>query len=254
MTPPASAARARPAVAPAPLQRPALPRRVSGPVRRPAAPRNSPSPLVRLLDSPFLDRLIRGRVWIGLVAFALLGIVAMQVAILRLGASIGASTTRIAQLEQSNQSAETTIARAEPGGDVGSEAAALGMVYPPAGNIVYLHYAAGEAAVAAHSYSAPTAPLFTSAAASLTAPLDPASSVDPGTDTTTPSTTTTTTLATTTTTAGTTTDATTPSSTTTTAPPATGGGAATVPADTTTGQSSLGAGGGSTAPSSGATG
>jgi hypothetical protein len=252
MTPPASAARARPALAPAPLQRPAIPRRVSGPTRRPATQR-SPSAIVRLLDSPFLDRLIRGRVWIALVGFALLGVVAMQVAILRLGASIGESAIKIEQLSTSNQSAETEIARAEPGRDVGSEAASLGMVYPPAGNIVYLHFAAGAAAVAARSYTAPTAPLFTSAAASLTAPLDSAaatSSATAGADTTS-STSTGTTAATTP--ASTTSDSTTAASTVSTPPPTTGGGASTAPATTTTEQSTPGAGGGSAAPSSGAT-
>jgi hypothetical protein len=184
MTPPSAAAarsRSAAAAAPAPLRQPVAPRRVSGPARHPrAAPRatRQSSPVARLLDAPFLDRLIRGRVWIALVAFALLGIVAMQVAILRLGASIAHSVTEIQHLTQINEAAETTIAQAEPGRNVASEAASLGMVYPPAGNVVYLRYGAGDAASAAASITLPTAPLFTPAAASLTAPIAPTLTTD----------------------------------------------------------------------------
>jgi len=125
-----------------------------------------------VLDAPVLERLLRGRVWIAIVGVALLGIVAMQVAILRLGASIGASVTRIQQLEQSNQSAETQIARLQPGGDVANTAAKLGMLYPPAGDLVYLTAGAGQAAIAGASITHPTAPLVSSAPpAALTAPL-----------------------------------------------------------------------------------
>jgi hypothetical protein len=257
VTPPAIAARTRAAAgaaaSPAPLRRPTAPRRVSGPARHPRAvplgPRSSPGGVVRLLDSPFLDRLIRGRTWIAIVAFALLGIVAMQVAILRLGASIGASVTQIEHLSQSNQAAETQIAQAEPGRDVASEATSLGMVYPPAGNLVYLRFAPGDAAVAATSYSAPTAPLFTSAAASLTAPLDTTDApgaVAASTSTTTNTTAATPASSTTTTSAAT---STTPSST----APTSSGGAVTAPAATPS-SSAIGAAGGSTAPATGATG
>jgi len=129
-----------------------------------------------VLDAPALERLLRGRVWIAIVGVALLGIVAMQVAILRLGASIGASVTRVQQLEQSNQSAETQIARLQPGGDVANTAAKLGMLYPPAGDLVYLTAGAGQAAIAAASITHPTAPLVSSAPpAALTAPLSSAS-------------------------------------------------------------------------------
>ena len=181
MTPPsAAAARSRSAAAPAraPLRQPLAPRRVSGPARRPGGvarplPRHS-GPFARLLDAPFLDRLIRGRIWIALVGFALLGIVAMQVEILRLGSSIARSVTEIQHLTQVNEAAETAIAQAEPGRNIASEAASLGMVYPPAGNIVYLGYHAGDALTAANSITLPTAPLFTAPAAGLTAPIEPA--------------------------------------------------------------------------------
>jgi hypothetical protein len=171
---PAAAARARAGVA-APLRQPIAPRRVSGPTRHPRAAPLSPArqrhPLVLLLDAPFLDRLIRGRAWIALIAFALLGIVAMQVAILRLGASIGRSVGQIEQLSQQNETAATTIAGLQPGQNVGAEATALGMVYPPDDNIDYLRYNAGDAALAAASVGPPTVPLLVSPSSTLTAPL-----------------------------------------------------------------------------------
>ena len=247
MTPPAAAAaRSRSAAAPAPvpLRQPVAPRRVSGPARHQRAaphalPRQS-GPAARLLDAPFLGRLIRGRVWIALVAFALLGIVAMQVAILRLGASIAHSANQIQHLTQVNEAAETTIAQAEPGRDVASEAASLGMVYPPAGNVVYLRYRAADAARAAASITLPTAPLFTPAAASLTAPIEPTVTTD--TTSTASSTSAGSTAAPST---GTTVSASSNTTASTTSPGGSVSAAPAAPGTTTT----VGAGGGSTAPS-----
>jgi len=178
---PAAAARARAAVA-APLRQPIAPRRVSGPTRHPRAAPLSPlrqHPLVVLLDAPFLDRLIRGRAWIALVGFALLGIVAMQVAILRLCASIGRSVSQIEQLTQQNETVATAIAGLQPGQNVALEASALGMVYPPDDNIDYLRYNAGDAALAAASIGPPTVPLLVSPNSSLTAPLTASSTSSP---------------------------------------------------------------------------
>jgi hypothetical protein len=102
MTPPAATAagRALPRTAV-----PRAPRRVSGPAPRtrrapaPAAGRRAGAadPLaVRLLrrarllaDSRLLDRLVRGQLWIPLVAVGLMGIVFMQVSMLKLNAGIG---------------------------------------------------------------------------------------------------------------------------------------------------------------------
>jgi hypothetical protein len=185
VSPQQAAARPLPA-APAPLRHPPGPRRVSGPVRHPRAvprPASPRSPIVRLLDAPFLDRLIRGRIWIGLVAVALLGIVAMQVAILQLGTSIGASTQQIERLTQANETATTAIAQDEPGSDVATEAAKLGMVYPPPADVDYLTFHQGIAAQAATTYTLPTAPPATPLDPGLTTPIVPTTTQAP-TDTT----------------------------------------------------------------------
>jgi hypothetical protein len=256
---PAAAARAR-AGAAAPLRQPIAPRRVSGPSRHPRAVPLAPSShrqaVVRLLDAPLLDRLIRGRKWIAFVAFALLGIVAMQVAILRLGASIGRSVSQIEQLTQQNETTATSIAALEPRQSAAGEAAALSLVYPPDNDIVYLGYSAHDAALAAASISAPKVSLTPPASENTTpsSTLDGAGSATLTSTQTTPAQSTTTGTvtagATGSTSASTTT---TPPTTAATTTPTTSVGAPAAPAgDSSSGPVS--AQGGSSAPAAGATG
>ena len=108
MTPPAAAApavRARTLAPPRRLVPAPRPRRVSGParparLRQPATgaaavERGLALGLLELLQSisrhSALDRLIRGRAWIAIVVFALLGIVTLQLTLLKLNAGIGRS-------------------------------------------------------------------------------------------------------------------------------------------------------------------
>jgi hypothetical protein len=227
----------------------------------PLAPSSRRHAVVRLLDAPLLDRLIRGRTWIAFVAFALLGIVAMQVAILRLGASIGRSVSQIEQLTQQNETTATAIAALEPRQNAAGEAAALDMVYPPDNNIVYLGYNAHNAALAAASISAPTVSLTPPASASET----PSSTPDAAGSTTLTSTQTTPAQSTTTSTAtanntgsttGTptagTTGSTSASTTTTTTPASSTGAPAATPGGSSGG--AVSAEGGSSAPAVGGTG
>jgi cell division protein FtsL len=51
-----------------------------------------------------LDRLIRGRAWIGLVAFALIGIVTLQLGLLQLNSGVGRALERETVLERENSS------------------------------------------------------------------------------------------------------------------------------------------------------
>ncbi|MEA2298062.1 MAG: hypothetical protein QOF77_998 [Solirubrobacteraceae bacterium] len=159
MTPPsATGASARTA---APARRPLGPRRVSGPARRPAAapplvgPRHG---LRRLVDHPLLDRLIRGRTWIGIVAFALIGIVAMEVALLKLNAGIGRSVQRAAVLQRENSLLSAAVSSMQTAGLDQAGATGQGMVYAPPGDVRYLTAATGDAARAAASIAAPGTP------------------------------------------------------------------------------------------------
>ena len=123
-------------------------RRVSGPVvRRPVAVpsgaatvgRQSGFARVRALpDSRWLDRALRGRLWIWLLGVALLGVVGMQVSLLKLNAGIGRAVETTATLERQNSALEAAIARLSDTDRVQSGAAGLGMLVPPPGDVGYL--------------------------------------------------------------------------------------------------------------------
>ena len=170
MTPPVAGAalRARHAEA-APLRLPPAPRRVSGPSRHPratpATPATRTSLLLRLIDHPWLERLVRGRAWIAIVATALLGIVAMQVTLLRLGAQIGSETSAVNALTAQNETTQTELAVMEASHRLSRAAASLRMVYPAPGAVTYLQAYDGDAARAARTMTVPSGAAIAAAAA-----------------------------------------------------------------------------------------
>jgi hypothetical protein len=199
-----------------PTRRPAAPaRRVSGPARparpartarparspeRPPASRPAAAPaprlapfaqhVTRIADHSLLDRLIRGRTWIGLVAFALIGIVAMQVALLRLNAGIGSSIQRATVLQRESSLLTAQVAGLSAAERIQTEAAKLGMVYPPPGDVRYLHASPGDAARAVASIVPPAAgttgesgPTSTSPSTSTSTSPSPSPSPSPSTST-----------------------------------------------------------------------
>jgi cell division protein FtsL len=138
-----------------PLQRstvPHAPRRVSGPTApRPIAPGTAPRRAPRvdtpahvprsaraltrlrtLPDHSLLDRVVRGRLWIPLLGVLLVGIVAMQVEVLKLNASIGHSTVSSAQVQSENQLLRASVSRLSDDQRIESEAVDLGMSMPAA--------------------------------------------------------------------------------------------------------------------------
>jgi cell division protein FtsL len=155
--PPPPAASAAPRVGAPPLRVPRAPRRVSGPAARPAARPAiaAPSHLGRLADLPWLDRLVRSRAWIGLIAVALLGIVVMQVALLRLNSGIGRAVEQATVLQRENALLAAQVARLQTGDRILGAAAKLGMVYPPAGAVTYLTPGAADAGRAAQQMIPP---------------------------------------------------------------------------------------------------
>lgn len=168
--PPASAERLRAGIAaPAPLRLPPAPRRVSGPARRERAAERPVSGfsafVIALIDHPWLERLVRGRAWIAIVATALLGIVAMQVALLRLGAQVGAQTAAVNAMIQRNEATMATIGGLEASIGLGAPASSLGMLYPPPGAVTYLQPNPGDARRAAERMQVPTAAASAAAAA-----------------------------------------------------------------------------------------
>jgi hypothetical protein len=180
VTPPAAAAAA--AAAPAtrgrtgapvrPRVAPPRPRRISGPVRAPAK-RSSQAEhglvpgLLGALDgvsrSGALDRLIRGRIWIGVITFALIGIVTLQLLVLQLNASIGRSLAREAQLQRANATLSIEGSELAGGERVETQAALLGMQLVPEGSLRFLtadpraNIARATAAMKARAHAASSA-------------------------------------------------------------------------------------------------
>lgn len=109
-----------------------------------AAPVAVPAPLRLahaargLPDSPFIDRLLAGRVWVAVVAVALIGIVFMQVSLLRLNTGIGESVERQANLERQNAALRAEVSSLSAGPRIQEVAGELGMLMAPAGDVRYL--------------------------------------------------------------------------------------------------------------------
>ncbi len=177
MTPPAaSAAAAAPAIAPrrttSPWRAPATrrPRRVSGPARagsnHPARRRtrgwSGSAHAVGLAEAVathrLLDRLIRGRVWIGVIAFALIGIVTMQLVLLKLNAGIGRSLVRETLLQRENATLSAENSEVAAGEQVEAQAEHAGMELIPEGALRFLTaHRASDVSKAAAALSAPIA-------------------------------------------------------------------------------------------------
>jgi cell division protein FtsL len=146
---------------------PRAPRRISGPARPPspalagAAAARPPFALrlgtaaMRVGDARLLDRLVRGRFWIALVAIGLMGIVFMQVSLLKLNAGIGRAVTAADTLERQNAALRGDISNLDSGERIQSVAAKLGMIIPAAGDVHYLDGRQADGARAAASIKPP---------------------------------------------------------------------------------------------------
>lgn len=131
--------------APGPLVRP-RPRPVPAPRERESQPgglaRRAGALVVSLPDHPWLDRVVRGRVWIPLLGVLLAGIVAAQVEILKLGANMGRSLEQTTTLTNANEQLRGSVAALGDDQRIERLGAAMGLVLPPPGAVGYL--AAGQ--------------------------------------------------------------------------------------------------------------
>jgi cell division protein FtsL len=158
---------ARPARATLPRTRggaaPAFPRRVSGPVGRPIRGGGAvalPAPRTRAGSriGPLLDRLARSRALIWIVGLSLMGVVAMQVSLLKMNAGISRAVQSATTLERQNAGLEASIARLGSQERVRAEALKLGMLSPSAGSVGYVTARPGiDAARAARRIQPPSA-------------------------------------------------------------------------------------------------
>jgi cell division protein FtsL len=141
-----------------------LPRRISGPIARPRAVPVPPRPVTgvfdrikALPDHRVIDRLLRGRVWICFIGVALMGIVAMQVSMLKLNSGISRAVETTATLERQNSDMEASIARLASGERIRAAADTGGMVTPAAGEVHYLRVRGGiDGRLAARRMRAPS--------------------------------------------------------------------------------------------------
>jgi cell division protein FtsL len=180
MKPPATIAARHPArtTRRTPAQRP--PRRISGPSRpkrdrqagataaagalRPPLAMRLGTRAMRVGDARVLDRLVRGRAWIALMAIGLMGIVFMQVSLLKLNAGISRAVTAADTFDRQNSSLREEISKLDSGERIQSVAAKLGMVTPAAGDVHDHDGRGADGARAAASITAPK-PVTPSAAA-----------------------------------------------------------------------------------------
>src|SRR6185312_11984056 len=140
------------------------PRRVSGPARPPARDQAQRGLVVGLLgvagrldalaSHRLLDRLIRSRVWIGIVAFALIGIVTLQLGLLRLNSGIGRALEREGALQREDAALSVENSELSLGSRVESEAEQLGMRLSSVAGLQFLSAHKGDVARAATALSA----------------------------------------------------------------------------------------------------
>jgi hypothetical protein len=192
VTPPAAAAAARtvqprrPVAPHRPLRNAPRPRRISGPThpgparyRREYAGRTGsdtpiavegglalalPAALRSLSNHRLIDRLIAGKAWIVVVAFALIGIVTLQLAMLELNSSIGRALERGSALQRENAALSIENSEMAAGDRVETRAAHLGMEIVPSGALRFL--TASPGGDVARAASALAKPLSTSTAGS----------------------------------------------------------------------------------------
>ena len=168
----------------APARRPAAPaRRRSGRTapparRRPAvaAPRtglaHALGRFVEARTAGLLDRLLRGRLWVGFVGVLLVGIVFLNVSLLQLNQDIARTSVHAAALERQNSGLRERLAAMDSVDRIIRVAQARGMVMPPPGEYRYLRaHPWLDAAVAARrpSSTSATNPAATTTSATTTA-------------------------------------------------------------------------------------
>jgi hypothetical protein len=91
-----------------------------------------------LPDHPLLDRIVRGRTWIVLLGVLLSGIVAMQVEMLKLGASMGRSIQLGSALQSRNELLRASVSALSDDRRIERLASGMGMVMPGPTTIGFL--------------------------------------------------------------------------------------------------------------------
>lgn len=132
----------------------------------------------RVLDARLLELLIGRRLWIPVLAAALIGIVAIQVMTLGVNARISRSVERASLLQRENTALASTVSRLESSVRLQEAVGKIGMVDSVAGSRRYLRAATAATAAAdgrqiallARRGGVPASPVVTPPAAPVAAP------------------------------------------------------------------------------------
>jgi len=171
------------AFAPQPIPR-SRPRTPSRPPLRIAAggasiARRVAEATLEVSGSRTMDSLVRSRAWVVIVAFGLIGIVAMQVSMLKLNNGIGRAVETAATLERSNVTLREEVSRLRSGERIQALAGERGFVMPEPGDVAYLSAASASGERAARRMSAPDPQSAGPAGSAMLAPAPPAGTPDP---------------------------------------------------------------------------
>jgi cell division protein FtsL len=136
----AAARAAAPRAKTAPARR--VPARREAPRRTPPRRVSGPGRAARVATLPrgarILDALLTGRIWIGLIGVLLAGIVFFNVDLLQMNREITQMADKATQIKRENDRLRHDYARLASSERIQEAAAALGLVYPAAGEVRYL--------------------------------------------------------------------------------------------------------------------
>ncbi len=121
-----------------------------------------------LPDHPLLDRIVRGRAWIPLLGVMLAGIVAMQVEVLKLGASMGRAIEQGTALQSRNELLRANVATLADDQRIERLAAGMGMVMPAPTEVGFLSVRPENPRRAAANIHEPDPSAFLSSLSALT--------------------------------------------------------------------------------------
>jgi len=108
-----------------------------------------------LRDARLLDRLARGRLWIALLAVGLVGVVFLQISLLKLNTGISRGVETAQTLERQNTELKLELSRLGGGERVQDSAAAMNFVVPVTGQPKFLDAAQASATRAAANIARP---------------------------------------------------------------------------------------------------
>jgi cell division protein FtsB len=121
---------------------PVAPRRKSGPARTAPRPARNVAPAFARLAhggaALVLDRVLRGRAWVAVIAVLLAGIVFLNVSVLELNRGIASTDEKSAALERTNSALRERVAKLDSAERIQRLAEARGYTLPAPGQITYL--------------------------------------------------------------------------------------------------------------------